>query len=94
MELEYRFHQNSLAGIDLDGLDFAEERRLGVNREMQVGYCNAGPPLTRNALFHFSFERVAVVLVRRNVNEARLGIVGLVRPVLAAPEAGAFTQGG
>ena len=80
---------NALARIHVQRLDLTIERRLGVDGEVQIRDGDAGPPLSGNALFDFTFERVAVVFVRWNVNKPSLGIVGLVRPVLAAPKAGA-----
>ena len=55
---------NALARIHVQRLDLAIQRRLGVDGEVQIRDGDAGPPLSGNALFDFTFERVAVVLVR------------------------------
>ena len=93
MEPEYRSRQARLARVDVYRLEFAKEGRLRVDREVEVRDGDASPPLPRNALFHFSFERVAVVFVGRNVHEARLRVVGLEWPVLATPKARAELRG-
>ena len=60
---------------------------------MEVGNRDARPPLAGNALLDLAFHIVAVIFVRRDVDDAGLRVIGLERPVLAAPQARAELRG-
>ena len=75
-----------LAGADVPRLDLAIGARVLVDREADVGDRHAGPPLAGHVFFLLAFQMAAVVVVGRDVDHAGLRVVGLVRPVLAAPQ--------
>src|SRR6218665_1153936 len=78
-----------LAAIDAPGLDAADVVETGLDREVELVDVHPSRPLARHDRLDHTGQREAMVVVVGHVQHAGLGVVGLVRPVLATPQAGA-----